>query len=93
MSVKSKIKYKNKKIEELQKQVKDLELKLLDRGMGTSRQEKLYENIIKFVVTNQIGRLKGGMMADCYSIDKMSELKLDIERSHTDHAYIMRVRY
>ena len=93
MSVKSKIKYKNKKIEELQKQVEYLEFKLLNRGVNAFEKERLYENIIKFVITNRIGRLEGRMMVDCCSIDKMSELRLDVENSHIDHAYIMRVRY
>lgn len=54
---------------------------------------KLYENIIKFAITNQIGNLRGGMSIDSFSIDKMKELKLSIENDSRVRAYIMRVNY
>ena len=57
-----------------------------------TEKEQLYENIIKFAITNHIGGLHGGMMIDYFGIDKMKDLKLDIERNHFEHAYIIRVR-
>ena len=32
------------------------------------------------------------MMIDYFGIDKMKDLRLDVESNHFEHAYIMRVR-
>lgn len=99
MSVKSKVKRCNKEIEILKLKIKDLECqnsnlrKNILKNDSNSEKTKLYENIIKFAITNHIGNLRGGMMVDCDGIDKMNNLKLDIESNHFEHAYIMRVRY
>ncbi|MCI8700043.1 MAG: hypothetical protein HFJ47_01715 [Clostridia bacterium] len=61
--------------------------------MKTTDKKRIYENIIKFAITNHVGRLRAGMMIDYDSIDKMNDLKLDIECNHFEHSYIMRVNY
>lgn len=99
MSVKAKVKRCNREIEILKLKIKDLECqnsnlrKNILKNDSNSDKTKLYENIIKFAITNHIGGLRGGMMIDYFGIDKMNNLKLDIENSHFEHAYIMRVRY
>ena len=80
MSVKGKVKRCNKEIKRLESEL-DLE------------KIKLYENIIKFAITNQIGNLKGGMMLNSYGVDKMKDLKLHIEIKPEFHSYIIRVNY
>lgn len=93
MSVKSKVKRCNKKILQLENEINKLKTVLYNKTVETSSKEQLYENIIKFAITNHIGGLRGGMMIDYFGIDKMNNLKLDIESNHFEHAYIMRVRY
>lgn len=99
MSIKSKVKRCNKEIERLDLKVKDLEIqnnnlrKNILKNDDNSEKTKLYANIIKFAITNHIGNLKGGMMIDCVGIDKMNDLKLDIEHNIFENAYIMRVIY
>lgn len=92
MSVKSKVKRCNKKILELEQQINRLTTELCNKTVQSSSKETLYENIIKFAITNHIGGLHGGMMVDYFGIDKMKSLRLDIESSPIEHAYIMRVR-
>lgn len=92
MSVKSKVKRFNKKILELENEINKLRTKLCNETVRISSKEQLYENIIKFAITNHIGGLHGGMMIDYFGIDKMKDLKLDIERNHFEYAYIIRVR-
>lgn len=93
MSVKAKVKRCNKKIQDLENEISKLRTELCNNTVRTSSKEQLYENIIKFAITNHVGNLQGGMMIDCDGIDKMRNLRLDIESNHFEHAYIMRVRY
>lgn len=103
MSVKNKIKRCNKEIKRLEYKVESLEIELDRRNNNFKRisqdyQEdleklKLYENIIKFAITNHIGGVRGGMAIDWFGIDKMQGLRLDVEKNIIEHAYIMRVNY
>lgn len=99
MSVKAKVKRCNKKIMEQELKIKDLECqngnlrKNILKNDNNSEKTKLYENIIKFAITNHIGGICGGMAIDWFGIDKMQDLKLDIEKNHMEHTYIIRVRY
>lgn len=103
MSVKNKIKRCNKEIKRLEYKVESLEIELDRRNNNFKRisqdyQEdleklKLYENIIKFAITNHIGGIRGGMAIDWFGIDKMQGLRLDVEKNIIEHAYIMRVNY
>ena len=92
MRVKSKVKRCNKKILQLENEMNKLRTELCNETVKTSSKEQLYENIIKFAITNHIGGLHGGMMIDYFGIDKMKDLRLDVESNHFEHAYIMRVR-
>lgn len=99
MSVKGKVKRLNKEILELQDELeterlsnKRLRAKLDDRT-AYSEYTKDLENIVKFAITNHVGGLKVGMQIDRYGIDKMQDLKLNIDYSHMDNSYIIRVSY
>lgn len=99
MSVKSKVKRCNKEIERLELKVKDLEIQnnnlrenILKRD-DNSKKTKLYSNIVKFALTNHIGGLNAGMRIERHGIDKMQDLKLDVEYEPMFDSYIMRVHY
>ncbi len=93
MSVKSKVKRLNREVERLNNEVKRLNQKnnILNNKEGIDK--ILLENIIKFAITNHIGGLKGGIMIEKRAIEKMKDLKLDIEESPHERACIMRVMY
>lgn len=54
---------------------------------------KVYENIIKFAITNHIGNLRGEVQIDRYGIDKMQDLKLSIDYMSENNSYIIRVNH
>lgn len=99
MSVKSKVKRCNKEIERLKSRVKDLEIqndnlrKNILKNDDNSEKTKLYANIIKFATTNHIGGLNAGMRIERYGIDKMRNLKLNIEYEPMYNSYVIRVHY
>lgn len=99
MSVKSKVKRCNKEIERLKSRVKDLEIqndnlrKNILKNDDNSEKTKLYANIIKFAITNHIGGLNAGMRIERYGIDKMRNLKLNIEYEPMYNSYVIRVHY
>lgn len=103
MSVKVKVKRCNKEIKRLHKKVEELELELEHKNNNLKRitedyendlkKLKLYENILKFAITNHIGGIRGGMAIDWFGIDKMQDLRLDVEKNIIEHAYIIRVNY
>jgi len=91
MSVKGKLKKCNKRIEDLEKEISKLRENVHIKTAENSSREQLYENIIKFAITNHLGGLKGGIAVDEVSIYKMKDLYLDIDHSHVIPAYVMRV--
>lgn len=99
MSVKNKVKRLNKEILNLKDEIKTINLsnKRLKEKLDKEKQTKQYteqlENIVKFAITNQIGGIRGGMAIDWFGIDKMQDLRLDIEKNIIQHSYIMRVNY
>ena len=103
MSVKGKVKRCNKEIKRLESELDSIKTQLNTKNNNLKRisedyeedleKIKLYENIIKFAITNQIGNLKGGMMLNYYGVDKMKDLKLHIEIKPEFHSYIIRVNY
>lgn len=95
MSVKNKVKRLNKEIKKLQDELETYQLsnRRLEQKLDTQNNNEMLENIIKFAITNHIGNLKGGMMIDINTIDKMKELRLNIEGNNFEHSYIMRVTY
>lgn len=77
------------------KEIKRLEDELETERLSNRRlmQTELLENIVKFVLTNHIGNLRGGIQIDKYEIDKMKDLRLRIDYSHIDNSYIIRINY
>lgn len=100
MSVKGKIKRLNKQLKELQQDYNNLQGRNTSLNMRLKEQitseskNQLYENIIKFAVTNHVGNLKAGIMIDAATIDKMKDLRLLINRNdECGRAYVIRVTY
>lgn len=106
MSVKGKVKRLNKEIDNLQKELQTCQLSnsrlrnkndRLNIELEGQKADKQYteilKNIVKFAITNHIGNLRGGMQIDRYGIDKMQDLRLNIDYSHIDNSYIIRVSY
>lgn len=94
MSVKNKVKRCNKEIERLKEELETYKLSntRLREKLNSQIDNELLENILKFAITNHIGGLRGGMMIDYFGIDKMRELKINIDRVDIEHAYIIKVR-
>ncbi len=96
MSVKGKIKRLNQQLKESKDELETYKLSnsRLREKLDSQKDNKILENIIKFALTNHIGNLRGGMMIDATSIDKMKDLRLLIDRDNEcGRAYIIRVTY
>ena len=99
MSVKGKIKLLNRQVEKLKSEVKELERlknnykRITEDYIDLEEKNKIYENIIKFSITNHIGNLRGGIQIERYVIDKMQNLKLDVNYQTEINSYIIRVMY
>lgn len=100
MSVKGKVKRLNKQLKELQQDYNNLQGRNTSLNMRLKEQitseskNQLYENIIKFAVTNHVGNLRAGMMIDAAAIDKMKDLRLLIDKDdECGRAYVIRVTY
>lgn len=95
MSVKSKVKRCNKEIRRLEEELETYKLSnlRLREKLSSQNNDELLENIVKFALTNHIGGLTGGMSIERRGIDKMQDLKLDIEYEPMNNSYIMRVHY
>lgn len=95
MSVKSKVKRCNKEIKRLQEELETYQLSnsRLRKKLDNKVKNETLENILKFAITNQIGGLQGGMRIERRGIDKMQNLKLNIEYEPMYDCYIIRVRY
>lgn len=95
MSVKNKVKRLNNEVKKLQDELLTCQLSnnRLRQQLDIQKDTKMLENIIKFAITNHVGNLKAGMMVDINTIDKMKELRLNIDRNDFEHSYIMRVSY
>lgn len=100
MSVKGKVKRLNKQLKELQQDYNNLQGRntslnmRLKEKVTSELKNQLYENIIKFAVTNHVGNLRAGIMIDAASVDKMKDLKLLIDRNEEyGRAYVIRVTY
>lgn len=99
MSVKGKVKRLNKQIKNLQEELQTYQLSnnRLKVELEEQKSDKHYteqlENIVKFALTNHIGNLRGGMRIDRYGIDKMQDLRLNINYIVENNSYIIRVNY
>lgn len=99
MSVKGKVKRLNRQIEKLNCELIQLEKlknnnkRIIEDYSSDLEKIKIYENIIKFAITNHLGNLRGGMRIDRYGIDKMQDLRLNINYIVENDSYIIRVNY
>ena len=99
MSVKGKVKRLNRQIEKLNCELIQLEKlknnnkRIIEDYSSDLEKIKKYENIIKFAITNHLGNLRGGMRIERYEIDKMQNLRLDIDYQPEFNSYIIRVNY
>ena len=99
MSVKGKVKRLNRQIEKLNCELIQLETlknnnkRIAEDYIDLEEKNKMYENIIKFAITNQIGGMKGAMRIGRYGIDKMQDLRLNIDYLPEFNSYIIRVNY
>lgn len=99
MSVKSKVKRCNKEIIRLQDELETERLSnsRLRQRLDKENQSKVYieqlENILKFAITNQIGGMKGAMRIEKYGINKMQDLRLNIDYQPEFKSYLIRVDY
>ena len=99
MSVKGKVKRLNKEIKRLNCELIQLEIlknnnkRIIEDYTSDLEKLKIYENVIKFAITNHIGNLRGGMQIERYGIDKMENLRLTIDYEPQFNSYIIRVNY
>jgi hypothetical protein len=95
MSVKNKIKRLNNEVKKLQDELLTCQLSnnRLRQQLDIQKDTKMLENIIKFAITNHVGNLRAGMIVDINTIDKMKELRLNIDRNDFEHTYMIRVTY
>lgn len=99
MSVKGKVKRLNRQIEKLNCELIQLETlknnnkRIIEDYSSDLEKIKIYENIIKFAITNQIGGMRGGMQIERYGIDKMQNLRLSIDYQPEFKSYIIEVNY
>ena len=95
MSVKGKIKRLNQQLKESKDELETYKLSnsRLREKLNSQINDKTLENIIKFALTNQVGGLRAGMMIDRYLVDKMSDLRLNVEYSHIENAYKIMTTY
>ena len=99
MSVKGKVKRLNKEIKRLNCELIQLETlknnnkRIIEDYTSDLEKLKIYENVIKFAITNHIGGLEGGIRIERFGIDKMQNLKLNIEYEPMYNSYIIRVHY
>lgn len=84
-SMRDVIEEKNKKIDSLEYENKRLNNQVFDN-------ENL-KNVLAFAITNHIGGLHGGMMIDMFSIDKLKDIDVRIEKCLPEHSYMIRVNY
>ena len=99
MSVKGKVKKLNKELIKLRDDLETERLsnrrlrKKLDKQIESSVYTRQLENIVKFAITNQIGGMRGGMQIERYGIDKMQDLRLNIDYQPEFNSYIIKVNY
>lgn len=99
MSVKSKVKRCNEEIKRLEGKIFVLEnenrnlLRIKEDYINEEEKFKLYENIVKFALTNHIGNLEGGMRIEKCGIDKMKHLRLFVDYEPQFNSYVIRVHY
>lgn len=84
-SMRDVIEEKNKKIDSLEYENKRLNNQVFDN--------KTLKKVLAFAVTNHIGGLHGGMMIDMFSVDKLKDIDVRIEKCLQEHSYMIRANY
>lgn len=70
----------------------ELRAKLNEYNHAERRVEQL-ENIIKYILTDNIGSLKCGMTVESKAIDKLKDLKLSIDFLPEFNQYLIKVSF
>lgn len=93
MSVKGKVKRLNWEVKYLNDRIADLEY-IIDVNKTQYEDDKnMLENLIKFFVVNQVGKpAAGGVHIDKCYIDKLNDLKIDVQYEIDCRAYVIRLR-
>lgn len=92
MSVKSKIKRLNKKLEELNKEVQTIiNIRNIENNKH-EKEKKSLENVIKFMVKNNIKNIpSGGVQVERKYIDEMEFYNISIIYEYENDSYIIKI--
>lgn len=92
MSVKSKIKRLNKKLEELDKEVQTITNIRNIENNKHEKEKKSLENVIKFMVKNNIKNIpSGGIQVGRKYIDEMDFYNINISYEYENDSYIIKI--
>lgn len=92
MSVKSKIKRLNKKLEELNKEVQTITNIRNIENNKHEKEKKSLENVIKFMVKNNIKNIpSGGVQVERKYIDEMEFYSISIIYEYENDSYIIKI--
>lgn len=92
MSVKSKIKRLNKKLEELNKEVQTITNIRNIENNKHEKEKKTLENVIKFMVKNNIKNIpSGGVQVERKYIDEMEFYNISIIYEYENDSYIIKI--
>lgn len=92
MSVKSKIKRLNKKIEELDKEIQTITNIRNIENNKHEKEKKSLENVIKFMVKNNIKNIpSGGVQVERKYIDEMEFYNISITYEYENDSYIIKI--
>lgn len=92
MSVKSKIKRLNKKLEELNKEVQIITNIRNIENNKHEKEKKSLENVIKFMIKNNIKNIpSGGVQVERKYIDEMEFYNISIIYEYENDSYIIKI--
>lgn len=92
MSVKSKIKRLNKKLEELNKEVQTITNIRNIENNKHEKEKKSLENVIKFIIKNNIKNIpSGGVQVERKYIDEMEFYNISIIYEYENDSYIIKI--
>lgn len=92
MSVKSKIKRLNKKLKELDKEVQTITNIRNIENNKHEKEKKSLENVIKFMVKNNIKNIpSGGVQVERKYIDEMEFYNISITYEYENDSYIIKI--
>ena len=92
MSVKSKVKRLNKKLEELNKEIQTITNIRNIENNKHEKEKKSLENVIKFMVKNNIKNIpSGGVQVERRYIDEMEFYNISIIYEYENDSYIIKI--